>query len=235
MLELLFTCGGVLLFAYVLRKLREYSRRHIFGRKRARQIQAAFPEFCYQPFPTSRDISDLACFPYLAATFELSINQRLLGGRPEMYNMINDQRGNLHRSAFDLRSVSKSFTRGAAYSETHSVFLISLSDQVLTPFQINRYLFGYGALRGDPPKIDIDNKLVLPKSLSLTGLDQEAVTKLFDITLVRFFRSHSLLFTFGALDVKQDAIIFLHTRACSPKDIRSTLDALLKLTEILAR
>ncbi|MFT6840112.1 MAG: hypothetical protein ACJAWK_000872, partial [Candidatus Azotimanducaceae bacterium] len=33
--------------------------------------------------------------------------------------MIGNQRGNLHRSAFDLRAVSHGFTHGAAYTKTH--------------------------------------------------------------------------------------------------------------------
>jgi hypothetical protein len=98
----------------------------------------------------------------------------------------------------------------------------------LTPFQTNRYLFGYRASRQDDPEINLEHEFVLPKSLSLTGPDRQAFSKLFDATLAGFFRSHSLLFTFGALDVKRDALMFLHTRTCSPKAIRSTLDALTK-------
>jgi hypothetical protein len=234
-LDLLNLCGAVLLFAYLLRKLREYSRRHIFGRKRARELQAAFPAFCYVLFPAPRDTPALASFPNFAEIFELSINQRLLGGRPEMYNMIKDQRGTLRRSVFDLRTVSQGYSGGAGYSETNSVFMISLSDKILTPFQINRHSFGYTSLWGGDLVIDIDDEFFLAKSLSLAGPDREAIIKIFDTALVNFFRTHSRLFTFGALEVTPNGVIFLHARACSSKDIQSTLDALTTLTELLSR
>jgi len=234
-LDFLIVCGSVLLIANTVRRLREYSRRHIFGRKRASQIQAAFPEFCYQPFPTSNDIYDLVSFPHLAEDFELSISQHLIGGRPEMYNMIDDQRDNVHRSVFDLRLVSRAVGGGSAYSHTSSIFLFSLPEHQLTPFSISIESFGFTTLWGDDPDIDIEDEFVFSKSFYLTGPDRDAVTRIFDKTLVRFFRSHTLLFAAGSLDVSPNAIIFRHGNAIAPKDIRSTLDALSKLIELLAR
>jgi hypothetical protein len=89
-------------------------------------------------------------------------------------------------------------------------------------------------LWGHDPDIDIDGQFVFSQNYYLTGPDREAITKLFNQSLVGFFRTHATLFTSGTLDVKQGAIAFTHAHLLAPEDIRSTLTTLSKLIELLA-
>jgi hypothetical protein len=201
-----------------------YARRHIFGNKRASLIASAFPDFCYQPFLTSQDLASLANY---------SEADDIYG--PEVYNLIDDHQGNQHRSVFDLRTVSHTTGGGFTRASISSEFLISLSEQTLTPFQLCIESIANISLWGEDLDIDIEGEFIFSQNFNLTGPNREAIIKLFDKPLVNFFRTNTLLFTQGALEVKESAIIFHHAFALAPQDIRATLVTLSKLIELLTR
>jgi hypothetical protein len=201
-----------------------YARRHIFRNKRASLIESAFPDFCYQPFLTSQDVASLANY---AETDDIY--------GPEIYNLIDDHQGNQHRSVFDLRTASRPIDGGFTRASISSEFLISLSEQTLTPFQLCIEGIANISLWGEDLDIDIDGEFIFSKNFKLTGPNKEVIIKLFDKPLVNFFRTNTFLFTSGALEVKERAIVFHHAIALAPEDIRTTLVTLSKLIELLTR
>lgn len=149
--------------------------------------------------------------------------------------MIDDHHDSQHRSIFDLRTTPQPVGGGFARAHTHSVFLISLPEQTLTPFQIGLEGIGNISLWGEDTDIDIEGEFIFSQNFNLTGPNREAIIKLFDKPLVSFFRSNTMLFTSGGLEVKEHAIVFHHGLALAPEDIRSTLGTLSKLIERLTR
>ena len=199
--------GGVFLLYLAIHYLRLYARRSILGRARRRVLQEAFPDFCYQPYADPQDIAGLSKFPALAEKLHPNTLNILFDAPSEIYNLIDDHQDNIDRSIFDLRTASKPVSGGRAYAETNTVFLINLPEHTLTPFSLVH------TSNGDPQR--------------------EAVIKLFDKSLVDFFRVHSLLFTYGSLEVEPNVILFHHAQRLDPEGIRSTLDILTKLTGLL--
>jgi hypothetical protein len=47
----------VVMAQHQLHRVGLYAQRHIFRNKRASLIESAFPDFCYQPFLTSKDVA----------------------------------------------------------------------------------------------------------------------------------------------------------------------------------
>jgi hypothetical protein len=193
----------LVLLSLTLRQLGKYAGRNIFGRQRASLFQAAFPDFHYHPFAASKDLTGLDNFSEFADTLSPTIYQLIFGAQPEIYNLIDDHHGNLQRSIFDLRTVSRGLGSGGSSAYISSVFLLSLPDHALTAFCLGRESFGHINLWGQDPDIDIDDEFIFFQKFHLIGPDRDAVIRLFDKPLVRFFRTNSELFTAGTLDVKQ--------------------------------
>lgn len=217
----------------MLRQLGVYSRRHLLGRERERLFLAAFPEFCYQPFADAQDIVGLANFPELANRFKSFLNINMLGSGPEIYHLIDAPFDNQHSSIFDLRTVSRNIGGGGYSSHTGTVFLIDLPEYALTEFSLCRDGLLYAVLWGEDPDIDIEDEVVFSQTFHLTGPDRAAVTRLFDKSLVSFFRTHSMLFAAGSLGVRQHALYFQYAEALAPEEIRSTLDVLSRLIQLI--
>ena len=227
---------GVLIFLYLLITLSgRYSRRHLLGDKRKRLLQNAFTDFCYQPFADPIDLVGITNIPEFADKFKSSFSLSFLSHEPEIYNLIDDQRGNSHRSVFDLRVVSSKVVTGGSTVHTFSVFLLNLPDYSLTAFELGREGLANLVLWGEDPDIDIEGEFIFSQTFHLTGPDRAAVITLFDKELVSFFRTNTLLFSSGRLYVRQNAILFQHAEKLSPEEIRSTLCILSKLIELCAQ
>jgi len=233
--------GRIIVFAFVcllslslaLRYLGEYGRRHFFGRKRAKLIESNFQDFCYQPFAIPQDIFGLENFPEIVDKFKFSINQLMLGSRPEIYDLITDQQDGLEISVFDLRTPMRGVGDGRASAHTGTVFLICLPEKSLTTFYLRREGFGDANLWGQDPDIDIEDEFIFSQNFHLTGPDREGIRKLFDKQLISFFRTNTNLFTAGNLDVQPRAILFRHQLRLGPEEIRSTLATLSRLLTML--
>jgi hypothetical protein len=130
--------------------------------------------------------------------------------------------------------VSRGFGNSGSSAHSRSVFILNLPEHTLTPCCIGREGVGDTTLWGHDSDIDIKGEFVFSQNFYLTGPDSEAITKLFNKSLVGFFRTHSMLFDSGTLDVKPNAIVFTHARPLMPEDIRATLDVLLKLIALLS-
>ncbi len=221
------------MLSWAIRMLGQYARRHYLNRDRARLIEDAFPTFCFQPFAEHRDLAGLSEFLSLASRFSSPLNIILSGAKPEIYNLIDDNPGSQHRLVFDLRIVSRGIGESGSKVQTFSVFLINLLDDDLTPFSLGREGLANMTLWGVDPDIDFEGEFVFSQNYYLTGADREAVKRLFDSSVVGFFRANTGLFTNGALEVSRNAILFQYARVMSPEDIATTLDTLSKLIELL--
>lgn len=226
---------GLLILFWLINQVGLYARRHLLGHARQRVFEQAFTDFCYQPFAEGQDVAGISNFPALADEFKTAFSPLLQKPKPEIYHLIDDHQDQIHRSVFDLRTLSIGVDGSRTTAITRSAFLINLPAQTLTAFCLGREGLGNMTVWGEDPDIDIEGEFIFSQNYHLTGPDRNAVIKLFDSELVSFIRTHTALFSACRLDVNQNALLLRHAEALDPDRIRSTLDILSKLILLLSR
>lgn len=234
-LTLVFVLVILIIVLDLISRLGLHMRRHVLIRERQQEITNAFEGFCYQPYAEFEDLPGLSSFPDVADSFNSALPRVFRASAPEIYHVIDDYHGDIHRTVFDLRTVQRGTDGNRSKAYVTSAFLIELPESTLTVFSLRRKGLANMVLWGEDPNIDVGD-FVFSNTFELNGSDQHAVKALFDPSLISFFRANTNFFANGSLDVVRNAILFRYGQNLAPDEIKIIINILMKLiTELSER